>query len=190
MCVFSDLYSSEYLLYGEPQQLDRWERRYIALDADLSNLTGGSPDRQALITAIREDRGRLKSVFDDVPAQNGTPPQTPADPATLRVSCWSRIGVRTQEVAFDAEMYRESRPSGVVWLEPNDSEGPGCSNNACCNTAVTPAVIPKSNATAPNREKERYQRIPDRHVTAPRIMYRGPAQQTRRQPGPCFLNLL
>jgi hypothetical protein len=53
VCVFSDLYSSKYLHYGEPQQLDRWERRYIALDADLSNLTGGSPDREALITAIR-----------------------------------------------------------------------------------------------------------------------------------------
>ena len=94
--------SSEYLLYGEPQQLDRWERRYASLDADISNLSAGSPDRQALITAIGEDRGRLKSVFDDVLAQNDTPPQAAADPATLRVS-WSRIGVQTQGLAFDAE---------------------------------------------------------------------------------------
>ncbi len=41
---------------------------------------------------------------------------------------------------FDAEIYRESRPTGLVWLEPDDPEGPGCSKNDCCNTAVTPAV--------------------------------------------------
>ncbi len=93
--------SSEYLLYGEPQQLDRWERRSASLDADLTNLSAGSPDRQALIAAIGEDRGRLKSVFDDVLAQNDTPPQAAADPASLRVS-WSRIGIQTQGVAFDA----------------------------------------------------------------------------------------
>ena len=93
--------ASEYLLYGEPQQLDRWERRYASLEADLANLSAGSPDRQALITAIGEDRSRLKSVFDDVLAQNDTPPQASADPASLRVS-WSRIGVQTQGLAFDA----------------------------------------------------------------------------------------
>ena len=35
---------------------------------------------------------------------------------------------------FDAELYRESRSTGLVWLEPDDSDGPGSSTNDCCNT--------------------------------------------------------
>ncbi len=93
--------SSEYLLYGEPQQLDRWERRYAGLEADLANLSAGSPEQQALIAALGEDRSRLRSVFDDIRAQDPTPPHAPADPATLRVS-WSRVGVQTQGLAYDA----------------------------------------------------------------------------------------
>ncbi|MEN6343555.1 MAG: hypothetical protein ABFC89_13465 [Methanospirillum sp.] len=35
---------------------------------------------------------------------------------------------------FDEERSRESYASGLVWLEPGDPEGPGCSTRCCCNT--------------------------------------------------------
>jgi hypothetical protein len=49
--------------------------------------------------------------------------------------------VKQRQLAFlfDAEMYGGSRPSDLVWLEPDDSEGLGYSRNDCCNSAVTPA---------------------------------------------------
>ncbi|MEN6341847.1 MAG: PAS domain S-box protein [Methanospirillum sp.] len=92
--------AGEYLLYGEPQQLERWAARDAELGADLANLSAGDQQRQALIAAIGADRERLESVFGEIGAQrNGTGP--PLDPVSLRTS-WSRVGVQTQALAFDA----------------------------------------------------------------------------------------
>jgi len=91
--------ANEYLLYGEPQQAERWEARYASLGDDLANLSAETPARQALVTAITEDRLRLKSVFDGIAADRG--PGAPLDPAVLQVS-WSRLGVQTQGIAYDA----------------------------------------------------------------------------------------
>ncbi len=75
--------SNEYLLYGEPQQADRWEARYAALGDDLANLSAGTPAQQALVAAITEDRSRVKSVFDEIAADRAaegrpTPPPCPS----------------------------------------------------------------------------------------------------------------
>jgi len=91
--------ANEYLLYGEPQQMERWEARYASLGDDLANLSAGTPGQEALVTAIAEDRLRLKSVFDGIAAERG--PGSPLDPAALQVS-WSRLGVQTQGLAYDA----------------------------------------------------------------------------------------
>jgi PAS domain S-box-containing protein len=102
--------SNEYLLYGEPQQAERWEARYAALGDDLANLSARTPAQQALVAAITEDRLRVKSVFDGIAADR---PPGPADPATLPVS-WSRVGVQTQGLAYDA-----SRLSDLLNAEAN-----------------------------------------------------------------------
>ncbi len=93
--------SNDYLLYRESQQLDRWNSKYSSLSDDIANLSVDTPDQQALVDNIQGDLQRLKAVFDDVVANASVTQHGSYDPAFIQVS-WSRIGVQTQGMVFDA----------------------------------------------------------------------------------------
>ena len=105
--------SNDYLLYHEGQQIDRWESKYSSISNDISNLTVSSPEQQVLVDDIKASHQRLKDVFGDIVSGIENEPenlQNTADPDFIEVS-WSRMGVQTQGIVFDAsrlsEMLRE-----------------------------------------------------------------------------------
>jgi signal transduction histidine kinase len=95
--------SNDYLLYHESPQLDRWESKYASLSDDVSNIVVDGPDQQALLDNIKADQQRLKAVFDDISSNESAMLawHNALDPTFLQVS-WSRIGVQTQGMVFDA----------------------------------------------------------------------------------------
>lgn len=96
--------SNDYLLYHENQQIDRWEAKYSSFFEDASNLTVERSDQQVLVNNIKVNGQRLKEVFGDVVSRvESEPPlqQSTVGPAFIQVS-WSRIGVQTQGIVFDA----------------------------------------------------------------------------------------
>lgn len=96
--------SNDYLLYHENQQIDRWEAKYSSFFEDASNLTVERSDQQVLVNNIKVNGQRLKEVFGDVVSRvESAPPlqQSTVGPAFIQVS-WSRMGVQTQGIVFDA----------------------------------------------------------------------------------------
>lgn len=105
--------SNDYLLYHESQQIDRWESKYSSFFEDASNLTVDSSDQQVLVNNIKANGQRMKDIFRDVVSRiESAPPlqQSTVGPAFIQVS-WSRMGVQTQGIVFDAsrlaQMLRE-----------------------------------------------------------------------------------
>ena len=105
--------SNDYLLYHETQQIDRWESKYSSFSDDASNLTVEQSDQQVLVNNIKANGQRLKEIFGDVVSRvESAPPlqQSTVGPAFIQVS-WSRMGVQTQGIVFDAsrlaQMLRE-----------------------------------------------------------------------------------
>ena len=94
--------SSDYILYRESQQAERWESKYSALASDLSDLAVDTPEQKVLVTNLMENQQRLRHVFDDVKSGiTGSPQGDPAiDLAVVQVS-WSRLAVQTQGIVFD-----------------------------------------------------------------------------------------
>lgn len=105
----SDL-SIDYLLYHEDQQIDRWNSKYSSFFADASNLTVEQLDQQVLVNNIKANGQRLKEIFDDTESRfesAPTPQQGTVSPAFIQVS-WSRMGVQTQGIVFDASRLAQS----------------------------------------------------------------------------------
>jgi PAS domain S-box-containing protein len=101
--------SNDYLLYHESQQIDRWESKFASLSEDMSNLSLDTTDQQVLAANIRENEQRLRDVFHDIETsvESRSLPQSAAlDPAFIQVS-WSRIGVQTQGIVFDASRLQD-----------------------------------------------------------------------------------
>jgi PAS domain S-box-containing protein len=105
--------SNDYILYHESQQIDRWESKYSLISGDVSNLTASSPKQQVLVDDIKASGQRLKNIFGDIVSEIENGPenqQNTADLEFIEVS-WSRMGVQTQGMVFDAsrlsEMLRE-----------------------------------------------------------------------------------
>jgi len=95
--------SSDYILYRESQQAERWESKYSALASALSALAVDTPEQRVLVDNLMENQQRLRHVFDDVKSGiTGSPQGDPAiDLAVVQVS-WSRLAVQTQGIVFDA----------------------------------------------------------------------------------------
>ena len=96
--------SNDYLLYHESQQIDRWESKYSSFSEDASNLTVDGSDQQVLVNNIKANGQRLKDIFGDVVSSiESVPPlqQNTVGPGFIQVS-WSRMGVQTQGIVFDA----------------------------------------------------------------------------------------
>jgi PAS domain S-box-containing protein len=95
--------SSDYILYRESQQAERWESKFSALASDLSDIAVDTPEQKVLVDNLMENQQRLRHVFDDI--KSGVMSSRQGDPATdlavVQVS-WSRLAVQTQGIVFDA----------------------------------------------------------------------------------------
>jgi len=94
----------DYLIYGEDQQLKRWQSRFSSFSADIAGLRVDRPEQQALVRNIQVSKRQLKEVFDSIssiierPLPNG---MAALDPVLMQVS-WSRLAVQSQALASDA----------------------------------------------------------------------------------------
>ncbi|MEN6341657.1 MAG: hypothetical protein ABFC89_03765 [Methanospirillum sp.] len=103
---------------------------------DLQRWTGWSYYKARRLLLEYESRGlRYSGLLDRSPALTLLDRTTSEDDGEGRA-----VKQRQSVFLFDAVMYRESRSSGLVWLEPDDAEGPGCGTDDCRNTAATPAA--------------------------------------------------
>ncbi len=112
---------------------------------DLQQWTGWSYYKARRLMLGYESRGlRYPGLLDRSPSLTLLDRTTTEDDENGR-------GVKLRQFVFlfDAEVYRESRSTGLAWLEPDDPGGPGCSNDDCCNTAATPAATVEGRHTRP-----------------------------------------
>lgn len=93
--------ANDYLLYGESQQVGRWEAKLASFSRNLANLDPGTAEQQALVGSIAANRERLRSVFAEAQAASVSASQSEFDPTVLRVY-WSRLAVQNQGLIFDA----------------------------------------------------------------------------------------
>jgi nitrate/nitrite-specific signal transduction histidine kinase len=95
--------SSDYILYRESQQANRWESKYSALASDLSNLAVDTAEQRELVNTLQENQQRLRYVFDEVKSGIGSSPQgDPSIDSAMVQVFWSRLAVQTQGIVFDA----------------------------------------------------------------------------------------
>lgn len=106
--------ASDYVIYRESQQFDRWQARYEYFSADVENLTVFTPQQQSLTSNIQDNTERMKEVFDSVVgAIDGLPPgQEDTLYLTMIQTSWSRMAVQSQALVTDA-----SRLSGLLDAE-------------------------------------------------------------------------
>ncbi|MFH1032557.1 MAG: PAS domain S-box protein [Chloroflexota bacterium] len=93
--------SSDYLIYREAQQFDRWRKRFAEFYIDVSLLSVDKPEQQTLVDNIQINSRRLKEVFDSIASSVSTQNQTYIDPVFLQIS-WSRMAVQTQGLVSDS----------------------------------------------------------------------------------------
>ncbi|MEJ2209263.1 MAG: ATP-binding protein [Anaerolineae bacterium] len=101
--------ANDYVIYREPQQLERWQNRFDAFSRDVSRLQGGDEEVQALIGSIQDNAQRLQDVFKSVVSLVGHPlpgQAGPIDPGLLQVS-WSRMAIQTQHLISDVSRLSE-----------------------------------------------------------------------------------
>ena len=67
--------ANDYVIYGESQQLDRWQTRFASFSAQVASLRVNNAEQAALLTNVQAATQRLKEVFDSiapaVSSQNG-----------------------------------------------------------------------------------------------------------------------
>lgn len=106
--------SSEYVIHGESQHLDRWRAKFASLSGEISGLQVRPAEQQALVRHIESNQVRLKEVFDSIvpTLTTSSEGQNPAVPPALFEVSWSRMAVQSQELFSDA-----SRLSALLHAE-------------------------------------------------------------------------
>jgi len=111
--------ASDYVIFREDQQLQRWKARFASFSRDVARLQMGDPEQQALVRNLQANTERLRSVFDSVAAAVGTAFQGrdgTVDPVLLQVS-WSRMTIQTQGLVLDASRLSQRWDSQVHALQ-------------------------------------------------------------------------
>ena len=96
--------SQDYVIYGERQQLDRWQSLYTAFSSKVACLQANRPEHIVLISNIREDQKRLKEVFETIVStvdNRSRAQETIIDLNRLQVA-WSRMTIQTQGLVSEA----------------------------------------------------------------------------------------
>lgn len=100
--------SNDYLFHiGETRQNLQWQSKFTALSNDIDRLTAQSPEEQALVNQIKDNRQRLKEVYSQsvatITQAQETNPEQPVNPELVQVA-WSRFIVQNQGMIFDASL--------------------------------------------------------------------------------------
>lgn len=109
--------TSDYLIYQESAQLNRWKSKFSLLSDQVSRLNVTSPEQIILVRDINLNKERLKDVFDNIVSGIGNGVQNPGAPISqtfLQVS-WSRMAIQSQGLISDA-----SRLSGLQDDQANE----------------------------------------------------------------------
>jgi C4-dicarboxylate-specific signal transduction histidine kinase len=115
--------ANDYVIYGESQQLDRWQTRFARFSADVANLQADRQEQQALIRNIQANTQRLKDVFDSVVSAVGLSAQGQGGTVALEMLqvSWSRIAVQSQGLVSDASRLSQLLGGQVGQLQRTNS---------------------------------------------------------------------
>ncbi len=91
--------SNDYILYREPQQVQRWNAKYSSISDNIGALSVDSPEQNAIAVNLRTNLLNTKAVFDDIVSSPAQPGGT--DTGFIQLS-WSRMAVQNQGMVFDA----------------------------------------------------------------------------------------
>ena len=58
--------SQDYLIYHEPQQLERWQARYASFSRQVAAMQAIGLEHESLISNLKVNQQHLKEVFDSV----------------------------------------------------------------------------------------------------------------------------
>jgi two-component sensor histidine kinase/HAMP domain-containing protein len=98
--------ANDHLLHRENQQRDRWEAKFASFSDLLLDFMPSNPEQEVLISNLKLNKERLRSIFSDIVSNfENIPPINDdiVDMTMIRIS-WSRIEVQTQAIAFDASL--------------------------------------------------------------------------------------
>jgi len=102
---------NDYLLHSSDRSRIQWEEKYNTLQDEFTRLRITDPVQQATLENILESDRQLLDIFSRIIAPRettGSANGAPADPELTQIR-WSRLGVQTQGMIFDA-----SRLSGLI----------------------------------------------------------------------------
>jgi PAS domain S-box-containing protein len=91
--------SNDYIIYHEPEQVDRWNAKYAAIAVNISQLSVDPPEQQMIAGTLAANLRNTKSVFDDI--ASAPPPTGSSSTAFIQLS-WTRMAVQNQLMIFDA----------------------------------------------------------------------------------------
>jgi PAS domain S-box-containing protein len=92
--------SNDYILYREPQQIERWQTKYTSVSDFIASLVVEQPDQRAIISTLEASLENTRLVFDDI-TSSPIPAEGIPDTRFIQLS-WSRMAVQNQGMVFDA----------------------------------------------------------------------------------------
>jgi serine phosphatase RsbU (regulator of sigma subunit) len=94
--------ASNYLLYHEPAQKDRWDTVFATFSADAEQLRATGARDAGIITNIRSNAERLREVFKDVVSSAPSAGTGAGQGESFLQVSWSRMEVQDREILFSA----------------------------------------------------------------------------------------
>jgi PAS domain S-box-containing protein len=96
--------ASNYLIYRESQQLDRWQSKVASFSSDVAKLRAEISEQEALVLNIQNNTRKYKDTFENVVSSLGNPSGNQSGTiaqTSLQVS-WSRMAVQSQDLVSNA----------------------------------------------------------------------------------------
>jgi hypothetical protein len=91
--------SNDFILYREPQQVQRWDAKFASLSDLIADLSVERPEQQVIVSNLETNLRNTGSVFGDIRSNPVQPGET--DTEFVRLS-WSRMAVQNQGLIFNA----------------------------------------------------------------------------------------
>ncbi|MDD1651624.1 MAG: PAS domain S-box protein, partial [Methanomicrobiales archaeon] len=91
--------SSDYILYREPQQKERWQAKYDSISGHAASLSVDRAEEMAIAGNLAANLKNTRAVFEDI--VSGPVPAGGTGSAVIQLS-WGRMAVQSQGMIFDA----------------------------------------------------------------------------------------
>jgi PAS domain S-box-containing protein len=98
--------ASDYVIYRENQQLERWQERYNLFSTDINSLSAETSEQQALVRNVRLSAQNMKEVFDSIVSSIENIENQDITMEALQLS-WSRMTIQSQTMITDASRLAE-----------------------------------------------------------------------------------